>query len=249
MSPEHPALDAHVLAGGDAATLHEGRVMLHLDDVWHDIGAIEEMPLTLRGAARHNVANILGAALLASVTGAPVDHIRATLARFGASPNDNPGRLQLYRFGGLTALMDFAHNPDGLAALSETAKEIPASRRLLVLGQAGNRDDEQLRVLARAAWSGIPFDRVIIKEMPAMLRGRAVGDIPHILMEELARLCVPPDRVEVAPSELEAIRRAFAWARDGDLLVCPIHVQKKDIQALLRRLREAQWTPGMPLPD
>ena len=28
MSPEHPALDAHVLAGGDAVTLHEGRVML-----------------------------------------------------------------------------------------------------------------------------------------------------------------------------------------------------------------------------
>ena len=29
MSPEHPALDAHVVSGGDAATLHDGRVMLH----------------------------------------------------------------------------------------------------------------------------------------------------------------------------------------------------------------------------
>lgn len=247
-SAEHPALDAHVLAGGDAATLHDGRVMLHRDDVWHDLGAMDAMPLTLNGTATHNIENVLGASLLASESGVPVDAIRDTLASFGASPSDNPGRLQLYRFGGVTVLVDYAHNPDGLAALCETAKGMPATRRLVILGQAGNRDDESLRALARAAWEVIPFDRVIVKEMLTMLRGRQAGEIPAILTDELSRLGVPADRVDVAPSELEAVRRAFAWAQDGDLLVCPVHIDKKGVLAWLTQLTDAGWVAGMPLP-
>jgi cyanophycin synthetase len=248
-SAEHPALDAHVLAGGDAATLHDGRVMLHHDDVWHDLGDMSAMPLTLNGTATHNIENVLGAALLASEAGVPVDCIRETLARFGASPSDNPGRLQVYRFGEVTVLVDYAHNPDGLAALCETAKGMPAKRRLVILGQAGNRGDEQLRALARAAWTTIPFDRIIIKEMSALLRGRQSGEISAILADELSRLGVPVDHVETASSELEAVRRAFAWAQDGDLLVCPVHVDQKAVLDWLRQLTDARWVAGMPLPS
>jgi UDP-N-acetylmuramyl tripeptide synthase len=125
---------------------------------------------------------------------------------------------------------------------------MPAKRRLVILGQAGNRGDEQLRALARAAWGVIPFDRVIIKEMSTMLRGRQPGEIPAILTDELSRLGVPSDRVEVAPSELEAVHRAFAWARAGDLLVCPVHIEKKGVLAWLKQLTDAGWVGGMPLP-
>jgi UDP-N-acetylmuramyl tripeptide synthase len=179
----------------------------------------------------------------------PVDCIRDTLATFGAATTDNPGRLQLYRFGGVTALVDYAHNPDGLAALCETAKAMPATRRLVVLGQAGNRGDEEIRALARAAWDVIPFDRVIVKEMPTMLRGRQPGEVSALLSDELATLGVPMARIEEAPSELEAVRRAFEWARDGDLLVCPVHVDKKVVLPWLMRLADAGWIPGAPLPD
>ncbi len=249
ISPEHLALDSHVLGGGDAATLHDGRIMLHVKDAWHHLGDMGAMPLTLNGTATHNIENILGASLLAAEAGVPVDCIRATLAHFGASPTDNPGRLQVYRFGEVTALVDYAHNPDGLTALCGTALGMPASRRLVILGQAGNRGDEQLRALARAAWGVIRFDRVIIKEMAMLLRGREAGEIPAILADELSRLGVPSDRVEVAPSELEAVRRAFAWARDGDLLVCPVHIDKKGVLAWLKQLTDAGWVAGMPLPS
>ena len=247
--PAHPELDAHVLAGGDAATVQEGRVMLHLDRVWHDLGAVDAMPITLRGAAPHNVQNILGAALLGAAMGVPVETIRYALASFGASAQDNPGRLQLYRFGGVTVLVDYAHNPDGVRALCETAKAIPARRRLLLLGQAGNRDDAQIRELARVAWSVVPFDLVIIKEMATLLRGRAAGEVPRLLAGELARLGVPPEQVELAESELAAVRRACEWAHEGDLLVCPVHVEKAKVLAWLGRLDEWGWRAGAPLPD
>ncbi len=244
----HDALDTHVASGGDAAIVHDGNAWLHIAHSWHDLGAITAMPLTLGGAAAYNVANILGASLLAAVMGVPVGAITLTLVTFGASPLDNPGRLQRMQFGGVTVLVDYAHNPDGLASLCRAAATVPATRRLLVLGQAGDRDDAQLRALVRAAWLVTPFDRVIVKEMPAMLRGRSLGDLPAVFVEELRALGVPDASVDVAPSELQAIRHALQWARDGDVLVCPVHIDKEVILELLEQLRETRWRAGEVLP-
>ena len=207
------------------------------------------MPLTLGGTAPHNVENLLGAALLGSVLGIPIDAIRSTLAQFGASAADNPGRLQVYRYGALTVLVDYAHNPDGLAALCQTARARPARRSVLLLGQAGNRDDAEIRALARAAMAVMSFDLVIVKEELTLLRGREAGDVPRVLADELLRLGVAPDRIELAPSELGGVQRAFAWAQDGDLLVCPIHAEKAEVLAWLTRLTNAGWRAGMPLPQ
>ena len=247
-SDRNQAVDAHVASGGAAAIAREGRVTLHEDGVSHDLGLADDMPLTMRGAAPHNVENILGAVLLANALGVSVLAMRSTLQAFGSSNSDNPGRLQRFAFGRLEVLVDYAHNPDGLAALCETARAIPAERRLLLLGQAGNRDDDEIRDLARVAMRALPFDYVIIKEELKLLRGRAEGDVPRLLRDELARLGVSSDRVETTRDELVAMRRAFAWARQGDLLVCPIHVDKADVLAWLGRVTAAHWEPGMPVP-
>lgn len=220
--------------------------MLHVAGVWTDLGSVDAMPLALKGAAPHNIENLLGAVLLGAQLGIPVDCIRDTLAQFGASPSDNPGRLELRRYGGVTLLLDYAHNPGGLAALCQTAASLPASRRLLVIGQAGNRDDDQLRALVRAAWSVTRFDHVIVKEMPLLLRGRDEGVVSRVIADELAKLGAPD--VELATGELAALRRAFDWARDGDLLVCPVHTEKEAVHTWLARLDDFGWTPGCPFP-
>lgn len=248
-SKQNMTVDAHVAAGGDAAVVREGRVALHHRGDWLDLGDVNDMPLTMRGAAPHNIENILGAVLLATALGVSTEAVRSTLATFGASNHDNPGRLQRFAFGGVNVLVDYAHNPDGLAALCETARSIPATRRLLLLGQAGNRDDEEIRDLARVAMRAIPFDHIIIKEELQLLRGRSEGDVPRLLADELARLGVPAASVEITRDEVAAMQRAFAWARAGDLLVCPIHVDKADVLAWLRRVGESAWTPGMPIPE
>ncbi|CAN5595610.1 Mur ligase family protein [soil metagenome] len=247
-SAEHAEVDAHVAGGGEAAVTSEARVMLHTQGRWHDLGHVVEMPITMRGAAPHNVENILGAALMASALGAPAEAIRSALSTFGASHGDNPGRLQRYEFGGVVVIVDYAHNPDGLAALCETALSIPAQRRLLLLGQAGNRDDEEIRDLARVAMRLLPLDYVIIKEELKLLRGRSAGDVPRLLSDELDKLGLPAESVEVTRDEVVAVRHAFAWARAGDLLVCPIHVDKAEVQEFLGKVARAGWTPGAPLP-
>ena len=140
-----------------AATVRNGRLLLrdggghsegHADtDVWHDVLAVADMPTSHGGTATHNIENALGAALLARVLGIGVAVIRETLRSFGTSAADNPGRLVVRSVGGVTLLMDYAHNPAGMTSLCRMAVAIPARRRLLLLGQAGNRDDSQLVAL------------------------------------------------------------------------------------------------------
>jgi UDP-N-acetylmuramyl tripeptide synthase len=197
-----------------------------------EVARLAEVPIALGGAARHNVANALAAIGLAAALGLPPAAMAAGLARFGSTPEDNPGRANLFALGGFQVLLDYAHNPHGLRALLDLARTLPANRRLLLLGQAGDRDDEALRDLAKTAWSFRP-DRILLKELPAMLRGRAPGEVSALLEAELRRLGAPPESLECAGPEVEAVERALAWAQPGDLLVLLVHT---DRDAVLARL-------------
>jgi UDP-N-acetylmuramyl tripeptide synthase len=169
------------------------------------------------------------------------------LRGFGADEADNPGRGVFREIGGVRVLVDFAHNPHGVAAIAALVAAIPADRRLVLLGQAGDRTDAEIRALAAAVWAMRP-DRIVVKEMESYLRGRRKGEIPALLEAELARLEAPPAIVAEAGSETEAVRAAFAWARPGDLLVLLSHAARARTLAFLDRLTATGWRPGEPLP-
>ena len=52
-----------------------------------------------------------------------------------------PGRFNSFRlYNGATAVIDFAHTPDGLEQILKTLKQMPFNRIITVFGCAGNRD-------------------------------------------------------------------------------------------------------------
>jgi UDP-N-acetylmuramyl tripeptide synthase len=218
---------------GVAAWVEEGRIVLARGGAVVPLTPVEDIPATFGGLARHNVANALAAALLAVALGVPDDAIVRGLRTFASGPEENPGRANLLSVGGVRVLVDFAHNPHGMEALVAFARALPASRRLVVIGQAGDRDDEAVRAMARAAW-GLAPDVVVIKEMAAFLRGREPGEIPKILDDELRRQGASPSQIVHAASEVDAVERALAWAKDGDLLVLPTHSNRHEVTELIR---------------
>jgi UDP-N-acetylmuramyl tripeptide synthase len=134
-----------------------------------------------------------------------------------------------------------------MSALVEVARTLPAGRRLMLVGQAGDRNDEAIRSLARAAWQLQP-DYVVVKDMPTYLRGRAPGEVPSLLADEFSRLGLPLDALSAAESELSAARVALAWARPGDLLVLAVHEDRRGVYELIDQLHAAHWRAGEPLP-
>ncbi len=236
------------LTRGDTACWLEGTSLrLRRGSTVHTLLDVADVPMTLAGAARHNVANALTAVGLAVALELPLEAIRRGLRTFTSSADQNPGRLNRFDLGGVQVLVDFAHNPHGMAALLATAAALPARRRLVLLGQAGDRDDEALKSLAREVWKGRP-DRIILKELESDLRGRKAGEIPRLLALELQRLGAPKEAVSFADSELTAVQEALSWARPGDLLLLVSHVARGQILALLSAMSAQGWRPGQALP-
>jgi cyanophycin synthetase len=234
--------------GAAAAWLDSDTVMLREGERPVRVAALGGMPLAMGGAARHNVANVLAALAAAAKIGVTVEAARATLEEFGRDPADNPGRANLVEVGDARVLIDYAHNPAGMRALAGVTDTIPARRRLLLLGQAGDRSDAALRALAGAAVALRP-DRVIVKELDRYLRGRAPGEVPGILAAEFRRLGLAADRVSEGGPEPAAVRAALAWARPGDLLILALHQDRGAVMELLERLRRGGWRAGDPLPE
>jgi UDP-N-acetylmuramyl tripeptide synthase len=232
-------LAAHLAAGGDAVLLEGDKLVLASGPGRREVvAALSEVPIAFGGDAPYNVANALAAIGLAAALGVPIAAMAPGLAAVGADGNeggvDNPGRGCLMEIDGFHVLLDYAHNPHGLAALLELAATLPAKRRLLLLGQAGDRDDQAIRDLARTAWRLRP-DRVILKELPTMLRGRQLREVPAILEDELLRLGAHREDLAHAATELEAVRQALDWARPGDLLLLLVHTDREEAMAMLRR--------------
>ncbi|MBS0445088.1 MAG: Mur ligase [Proteobacteria bacterium] len=220
----HPRLAATRGRGGATCGVRDGRMRLAWSarGIDADLGEVAAMPLTLGGHARYNVANLLGGALVAAALGLAPAATAAVCARFGAANADNPGRLQRWTIGGARVIVDYAHNPDGLSGLLAAATAEPHGRLALVLGQAGNRADAEIRALAAAAAAYRPA-LVVLKDIAGMERGRAPGEVAAVLREALLRRGLAVDAIAFESLEAHAARRAVAWARPGDVVVLPIH--------------------------
>ena len=248
---DQPLLVQQRQAGRPTCGVRGGRLLLQVDNGVHDLGEVAAMPLTLTGRATYNIANIAGAALTATALGIPAATIAATLEKFGQSQADNPGRLQHWRFGTLEVFLDYAHNPDGLHGLLDAVDAQGRHGRLaIVLGHAGNREDADLRAVAATAASARP-DLVMLKDIAGYERGRASGEIAAIMRAQLLEDGVSTNAITLCLDEVEAARIPLSWAREGDLLVLPIHEMeaRAQVTALLDQMAATDWRAGQPLPS
>ena len=245
-----PSLVDHRQRGGPTCGVRDGRLLLHFHGATHDLGEVAAMPLTLGGRASYNIANLAGAALTGAALGMAPATLAAVAAGFGRSRADNPGRLQHWRFGTMDVFVDYAHNPDGLQGLFEAVDAKARKGRLaLILGHAGNREDADLRAVAATAASARP-DLVMLKNIAGYERGRASGEVAAVMHAQLLEDGIRSEAIITCLDEVEAARIPLAWARDGDLLVLPIHEMdaREQVTALLDRMAAEGWLPGSPLP-
>jgi UDP-N-acetylmuramyl tripeptide synthase len=247
---DHPMLIVHRARDGVTCGVQDGQLMLSHGNMERSLGAVADMPLSVSSQATYNTSNIAAAALAASAMGIHPKTITAVLTKFGTTNADNPGRLQRWFFPGLQVFMDYAHNPDGLRGFLKLANVARARGRMaLVLGQAGNRSDDDIRALAAVAAEFWP-ELVILKDIGGYMRGRRPGEVPALLRQELLRRGVPAMAISDCRGELDATRIALQWARTDDVLALPIHAleARAEVSALLDRLRTDRWSPGQPLP-
>jgi cyanophycin synthetase len=221
---------------GERIVIREGRRTM-------PIAYTHLLPSTFDGRARMMVQNAMAAAAAAHAAGAHIHDIRQGLRAFNTSVFQAPGRLNLVDLNGVKVVIDYAHNPAGLAAVGDFVERLTASTptghdkpgapswaaglRVAVVATPGDRRDEDIRELGRVA--ATYFDEIIIRE-DEHVRGRQRGDCAALVLEGVKAAMAQGARagsVEIVLPEEEAVRVALDRSRPGDLVVlCADHARR-----------------------
>lgn len=160
-------------------------------------------------AGRFNVANALAAATALEQLGYRPDQIAAGLS--GSGPV--PGRFERVDEGqGFLAAVDYAHTPDGLAQVLETARELAGTSRVVVVfGAGGDRDVTKRSDMGEVA--------ARLADVVVLTTDNPRHEDPDEIIAEVRNGMEEPLELAVEPERDRAIAAGVAAAKRGDVLV------------------------------
>lgn len=230
MQPDNKAIAAHLEAGGTAALLEGGHVFIRSPEPPIHVLSAVDAPITLRGVATFNTANVLAAVAALHGLGTPIDMIRNGISTFHASATQNPGRMNLIDFVTFKVIVDYGHNVPAVKALGAALPHITTGRKIVVAHGTGNRLDDGIRGFGAAL--ATVYDHIIIADVDP--RRRAPGETPSLVRDGALGKGFPEGNAEVVNDPLKAIDRAFEVVQSGDLIV----VQVDEVDPMLNRVME-----------
>jgi UDP-N-acetylmuramoyl-L-alanyl-D-glutamate--2,6-diaminopimelate ligase len=169
-------------------------------------------PVTLASPliGEHNVMNLLGAIATGVALGLGPGPIGRALGGVTAVP----GRFERVDTGqDFLVVVDYAHTPDALRRVLETARPLTRRRLGVVFGAGGDRDRAKRPIMGRIAAE--LADRVwLTSDNPR-------SEDPRAILEEISVGVVPPPPGGYTsdPDRRAAIHDALGWARAGDTVV------------------------------
>ncbi|MDQ1614193.1 MAG: cyanophycin synthetase [Actinomycetota bacterium] len=231
--PDSPSLRTALDEGGRAVTVIDGDVTVlssHSDP--EPLVAVVDIPMTLSGLSQVNVENALAAVGAGLAVGLSREAVASGLRSFRPGPDDNPGRMNVYDLGGVTVVVDLAHNEAGVAALVAVLSGLcPAGGRTrLVVGVPGDRTDDIVRGVAELGARGT--DEMAFAHKEQYLRGRDPAELAALLAAGAAAVGV--EDVPVHATELAGLRALLAQCVTGDVLGVMCHAERAAIDAWLR---------------
>ncbi len=114
-------------------------------------------------------------------------------------------------------ILDYGHNPAAMHAMADLVRRLDVrGRRIGVIAAPGDRRDEDIAEIARAAAGA--FDYMILRRDDDP-RGRDQREVPELMAKALRAAGIAEDRFAIVIDEAEAIEAGLAAGKPGDLVV------------------------------
>lgn len=158
----------------------------------------------------YNVYNALAAITTCLLEGIPLEEIRNSLKDFAGVH----GRFQEIQTGrSFCVIVDYAHNPDGLKATLQSAKEITSGKMICVMGCRGERDRLKRPIMADIAAS--------YSDYVLFTTDNPFSEDPEQIMAEMLGGLNSHGTAnwEIVLNRKEAIQRAVEMAGDQDRII------------------------------
>jgi UDP-N-acetylmuramyl tripeptide synthase len=213
----NPVISHHRQAGGAVCFVRNGQLIyVNKAGVESCIIAINDIPMTLKGAAVHNIHNALGAICLAKSLNIAEEAIHKALNQFSSNADDNPGRGNQFEIKGAHLILDYAHNAHSTLAMATTLKNMPAKRKFLMISHPGDRSNADIIKSTNIALSMKP-DFIIIADIAEYLRGREIGEVPKLIAETVREANISDENIFIVDSPYQGVKLIAEKLETGDL--------------------------------
>lgn len=233
LDSENPQILASKAAGQACCWLEDGMIIFFDGSDAHSVLAAADAPITMGGAAKFNIRNVMGALCIAKALGIKEDAIVAGLKAFESKPEDNPGRCNEFIAKGARVFVDFAHNPHSVEAVSDALAHLPSKRKFLLLGHAGDRSDQDIHNLTIGALAFQP-DEIVIVELEEYLRGRDFGEVSNLIEKACLESGIDASTIRKADSPPEGTELIIDRLEEGDLALLLVLDERDKVFALLK---------------
>jgi UDP-N-acetylmuramoyl-L-alanyl-D-glutamate--2,6-diaminopimelate ligase len=193
----------------DGALFNATDVQLGTHGSTFHVKSLRPAPFSVRLPGPFNVSN----AMAAIASAAALDFDVEAIAEGLDSVTEVPGRMTRVAAGDVAVYVDYAHTPDGLRKVLESARAVTKNKLICVFGCGGDRD---------------PYKRPLMGAIARELSDLAIITSDNPRFEEPEKIIADVlagvtgsggGAFEVVPDRLDAIERAVASARAGDVVV------------------------------
>jgi UDP-N-acetylmuramoyl-L-alanyl-D-glutamate--2,6-diaminopimelate ligase len=191
----------------------EGTLMLRgnalrLAEARMETGGERRVTIRSRLVGAFNVANTLTALGLGLGLGLDLGGMVEAVAEFSGVP----GRMETIDCGQpFAVLVDYAHTPDSVENVLQTARSITEGRLIAVLGCGGDRDRSKRPHMGRAA--------EVLADIVVVTSDNPRSEDPMTIIGDILAGLESPEAVMVQPDRLLAIQSVIQCALPGDVVM------------------------------
>ena len=149
---------------------------------------------------------------------------------FYPSPNQNPGRMNLFDFQNFKVLLDYGHNPESARAMARLLPRLTQGRKIALCHGTGNRTTEQIIEYGKALAS--VYDYIVLADFDP--RDRPIGETPKLVFEGLIKGGYQEKNIEIVPEPGKAVDFIFSKVKKGDLMV----IQPDELEPVMGQIME-----------
>ena len=161
-------------------------------------------------SGKHNLSNVLAAFAVALALNVPPQAVKAGIA----AVKGIPGRFEKVENGlGFGVYVDYAHTDASLRSLLEMTREMKPGRIILVFGAGGDRDRTKRPRMGEVAGQ--------LADWTILTSDNPRSEDPRSILREIEQgfLLANSKKYEIVPDRREAIARALAFAKKGDIVL------------------------------
>lgn len=167
-----------------------------------------EFALECRLLGAFNLSNLLAALCAMNQLG----YSAGSLVQAAAKLTPVPGRMECFpRADGLSLVVDYAHTPDAIEQALKAARHHCEGQLWIVFGCGGDRDKGKRPLMAAAA------ER--FADQLVLTSDNARSEDPHAILDDMKVGLKAPEDALFEVDRIQAIRRAVALAKPGDLIL------------------------------